>query len=107
MPAEDSADSFLHFRCRFVGERNGQDAVGGDSRLDQFGNSQSDYPSLPGSRSSQYQQRPRQRIHCLVLGFIERFELEVGAHGVATLARAWMVGERDQMVTGREVGVEP
>ena len=60
---EQSGDTFLHFLCRLVGERHGEDSVRFDSVTNKVGDSERDDARFPGSGTGQDEQRSPKRVH--------------------------------------------
>ena len=63
--------AFLHLVGRLVRKRHGQDPTGSNPVANQFGDAICHDARFAGSRARQYQQRPRKRIHGIVLGGVQ------------------------------------
>ena len=61
----------LHLAGRLVGERDGQDAVGGRAMADQLGDAVGDHAGLAGAGAGQDQQRAGEGLDGVVLGGIQ------------------------------------
>ncbi len=74
----------FHLACGFVGERDGENLVGGNlQRLDRIGDLGGDHPGLPAPGPRQHQQRPAVFENRFPLRIIQLIEKEInGSHHV-------------------------
>ena len=81
----------LHFAGRFLGERDGEDALRLRAAADQLGDAIGDDPRLAGARAGEHQQRPAERPHG-----VELRRVQIGRHrkSVSKVSIEWLMTGR-------------